>query len=198
MTDGEEGQVGVDALPAQQDGVRGSLQRLMQSGPANRLRAWWQRIQSGEADRALPYTAAGMLAILLIGAIVVPLSIPDPLPEPDPTPLLAERYRLVFNEPSSPTAIAGIEAPSVEEVIKTYGADGGAACTASIEEAYESLVTPTQAGVTFDRAGFAAMRVAHQVYCPERTAQMATYVQNRAARNAQAKGQAGAQTPAPS
>lgn len=142
----------------------------------------------GRGERHLPYTILGVLAIALLGAIVVPLSIPEPLP---PTPpkeqLMGERFLAAWGAPGSPTAASGAAAPKLDEVIKAYGTDGGAACTGTLAQAYETLVTRRPGGrVAFDKAAFARMRVAHSVYCPGRTQPFATFMKRRAAINARA------------
>lgn len=141
----------------------------------------------GRGERHLPYTVLGILAIALLGAIVVPLSIPEPLPETPKEQLMAERFLVAWAAPGSPTATVGATAPTLDEVVKAYGTDGGTACTGALAEAYDPLVTKTPGGGTsFDKAGFARTKVVHSVYCPDRSPAFAKFVQRRAALNARA------------
>lgn len=177
MADQQEAMVAAQDVP-QRDRV-GELVR--------RARTWWDGIQEHEQERHLPFTVLAVLGIALLGLVVVPLSIPDPLPEPDPGQVMAERYLLAFAAPGAPTLAQGLKAPSSAEVMKTYGTDGGTACTGTLKDAYDTLVTTTASGGTaFDKAGFATMKVAHSVYCPDRTPKFAQFVQRRSALNARA------------
>ena len=159
----------------------------------DRARTWWDRIQEGDGDRHFPYTILAVLGIVLLGLVVVPLSIPDPLPEPDPAQVKGEQYLLAFAASGSPTAAQKLEAPALDTVVSTYGTDGGTACTGSMAEAYDTLVTKTAGGgTTFDKAGFAQMKVAHSVYCPERSVGFGKFVARKAALNKAARARAAA------
>lgn len=139
--------------------------------------------RSADRELALPFTITGILAIVLLGLVVVPLSIPDPLPEPDPARVLGERYLVAFSEPGSPTAAVKARIPTMDHVTKTYGTDGGTACTGSLAEAYALA----RSGRSVDPAALASIKVAHSIYCPDRTAKFTTFVKRRAALNASAR-----------
>lgn len=139
-------------------------------------------------ERHLAYTLSLVSVIMLIGLIVVPLSIPEPLPEPDRSKVLAERYLRAI-----PANAA--DRPTLDEVQKTYGDDGGDACTAELADAYQLLIAKVGTGprTAFDRGAHARMRIVHRVYCPERTAAFSEHVRARSAANARARQQALAQ-----
>jgi hypothetical protein len=148
----------------------------------------WARVQQGDRDLSFPFTIVGIVAVALVGLIVVPLSIPDPLPEADPAQVLGERYLVAFSASGAPTVAVKAAIPTMATVTKTYGTDGGTACTGSLAEAYELAVsTPPGGGYSFDPKAFAAVKVAHQIYCPDRTAKFDTYVKRRSALNAKAR-----------
>lgn len=141
----------------------------------------------GRGERHLPYTVLGILAIAVLGAVVIPLSIPEPLPETPKEQLLGERFLTEWAAPGSPTVATGATAPPLDEVVKAYGTDGGTACTGTLAEAYATLLIKKPGGrQVVNKDAFAQMKVAHSVYCPGRTAQFAKFVQRRAALNARA------------
>lgn len=141
----------------------------------------------GRGERHLPYTILGVVAIALLGAIVVPLSIPEPVVETPRDQVMGERFLIAWAAPGSPTAASGATAPKLDEVVKAYGADGGTACTGTLADVYETLVTRNPGGrVAFDKAAFARTKVIHSVYCPGRTQAFATFMKRRAAINARA------------
>lgn len=156
-------------------------------GIAGDLRYWWDQRQDDwkQGDRSLPYTLGLLLVIGIIGLVVVPLSIPEPLPGPDRSQVLGERFLRAI--PANAT-----DRPTLAEVQKTYGDDGGEACTAKLADAYGMLVTKVGTGprTAFNRAAHARMRIVHRVYCPERTAEFSQYVRQRSVVNARAREQA--------
>ena len=157
------------------------------AGIAGDLEHWWQQRKDDwtTGERHLVYTLALVGVILLIGLIVVPLSIPEPLPRPDRSQVLGERFLRAI-----PANAA--DRPTLAEVEKTYGEDGGDACTAKLPDAYQLLITKVGTGprTGFNRAAHARMRIVHRVYCPERTAEFNQYVRTRSAANARARQQA--------
>ncbi len=162
-------------------------------GFGDRARDWWTRLQEGDGDRNFPYTMLAILGIVLLGLVVVPLSMPDPLPEPDPADVLAQQYLLAFATSDSPATAQKLTARPAAEIASAYGTDGGVACTGSMAEAYDTLVTKTPTGgTTFDKAGYARMRVAHTVYCPERSVGFGKFVARKAALNKAARARAAA------
>lgn len=153
--------------------------------------AWWQRAFPTDELRHLPYTIVAVTAIVLLGLVVVPLSIPDPVPPAPRSEVLGEQYLVAFGAPGSPAVAAKLPVPSLAQVTKTYGADGGTACTGSLAEAYELVATVRGPGrVSFDRTEYARMRVAHSVYCPDRTKRFATWLKRRNELNAAAAARA--------
>ncbi len=170
--------VGTDATEGRRAGRAGGLQR------------WWsQRQQEWESgERHLAYTLALLAVITLVGLIVVPLSIPEPLPQPDRSQVLGERFLRAI-----PANAA--DRPTLDEVQKTYGGDGGDACTAKLPDAYQLLITKVGTGprTAFNRPAHARMRIVHRVYCPERTAEFNQYIRTRTGANARARQQALAQ-----
>lgn len=164
-----------DATDARRPGIAGDLEH------------WWlqRKHDWNTGERHLAYTLILVSAILLVGLIVVPLSIPEPLPGPDRSQVLGERFLRAI------PANAG-DRPTLEDVQKAYGEDGGDACTAKLPAAYQLLVTKVGAGprTAFNRAAHARMRIVHRVYCPERTPEFNRYVRSRTAANARARQQA--------
>lgn len=163
--------------------TRRDARRDRREGIAGELGSWWAQRQEEwrTGERHLAYTLIACGAILLLGLIIVPLSIPDPLPKPEPAQLMGERYLRAL-----PAKTA--DRPTLDEVMKTYGEDGGEACTAKLPDAYQQLLTKRpNGGMTFDKAKLARMRIVHRVYCPERTTEMSKYVRQRSAANARAR-----------
>jgi hypothetical protein len=145
---------------------------------------WWHRRvddwHSGE--RHLVYTIIACAAIMLVGLIVVPLSIPEPLPGPERSQVLGERYLRAI-------PVNAADRPTLDQVEKAYGDDGGKACTAKLADAYQLLVTKVGKGprTAFSKAEHAKMRIVHRVYCPERTEEFSSYVRTRTLANARAR-----------
>jgi hypothetical protein len=188
----EDGEPQVDAAQTDQTAIEGTDAAVVDAPRAHGLTAHavrtWERIQQGDRDLAFPFTILGILAIVLVGLVVVPMSIPEPLPAADPAQVLGERYLVAFSASGAPTVAVKAQIPTIDNVVKTYGADGGIACTGSLAEAYELAVsTPPGGGYAFDSKTLASVKVAHQVYCPDRTAKFAKYVQRRSALNAKAR-----------
>ncbi|MCB0877905.1 MAG: hypothetical protein KDC46_02860 [Thermoleophilia bacterium] len=169
--------------------VAGSESRSVPDG----LRRRWSDLVESDRDWTFPFTILGIVAILLVGAIVVPLSIPDPLPEPDPSQVLAERYLMAFSAPDSPTVAAKLSVPTADQVVKSYGSDGGDACTGSLADIYGSVTTTGSTGaVVIDKEALARTKVAQSVYCPDRSAGFSKYVARESAKRMAARAAAAA------
>lgn len=157
------------------------------AGIGGDLHHWWQQRQLDwqTGERHLAYTILLVTAITLVGLIVVPFSIPEPLPGPDRSQVLGERFLRAI-----PANAA--DRPTLAQVEKTYGDDGGDACTAKVPDAYQLLITKVGTGprTGFNRAAHARMRIVHRIYCPERTTEFNEYVRTRSAANARARQQA--------
>lgn len=153
-------------------------------GIAGDAEHWWhaRRHDWRTGERHLAYTLLLVSAILLVGLIVVPLSIPEPLPGPDRSQVLGERFLRAI-------PVNGADRPTLDQVKQSYGVDGGDACTAKLAGAYQLLITKVGTGprTGFSRAAHARMRVVHRVYCPERTAEFSKYVKARSAATARAR-----------
>lgn len=154
------------------------------AGIAGDLEHWWRARQHDwrSGERHLAYTLLLVSTILLVGLIVVPLSIPEPLPGPDRSQVLGERFLRAI-----PANAA--DRPTLDQIEKTYGDDGGDACTAKLGDAYRQLVTKVGSGprTAFNRAAYARTRIVHRVYCPERTAEFTKFVKTRSAATARAR-----------
>lgn len=170
--------------------VDGTVTASTSTAPRSGLgRSLLDRFHAWEGDRTLPYTVAGITAILLLGAIIVPLSIPEPLPEPvSPEQQLAERYVTAFTAADAPAALADVAPPALTEVVATYGADGGVACTGTMVAAYGEVTGGAPAATPVDPAALAAVQLAHAIYCPERSEGFAKFVARREALAARAAG----------
>jgi hypothetical protein len=144
------------------------------SGIVADLAHWWdgQLEDWHSGERHLAYTLIACSAILLLGLIIVPLSLPEELPTPPRKELLAQRYLRAL-----PANAA--DRPTPAKVQERFGADGGPACTAKIPATYQTLLVKRGRARTFDRAAFAQMRIVHRVYCPDRAPEFNDYVRNR-------------------
>ena len=161
-------------------GIGGDLDRWRDA-----RREQWQR-----GDRHLVYTLIAIMGMALLGAIVVPLSIPDAPPGPPREQVLGERYLAAISAPDAPPAVRvnSSSTPTLDSVTSEFGADGGAACTAPVATTYATLLTKRPGGGTaFDTTALARAKVVQGVYCPDRTAELTDYVATRQAANARAR-----------
>jgi hypothetical protein len=129
-------------------------------------------------DRALVYTAVAIGLIVVLGAIIVPLTISrSPLPAASDAQRLADRYLAAI------VKVKGVTPPAdAATVVSQYGADGGKTCTESLANLYTSAIVhpkpaPGRRGASYvDHSKLEATRTALRVYCPTRDAQFATYL----------------------
>jgi hypothetical protein len=136
-------------------------------------RRWQVVIDVWDRNPSLFATIVAVVCFVLVGLIVVPLSMPSSISERDRAEQLAERFTGSLPTEAGPAA-------SIGELVATYGADGGAACSASLADAWESLLVTAPSGATvLDKAAFARMRTAHATYCPERTEAFAAETRSR-------------------
>ncbi len=130
-------------------------------------------VDAWERNPSLFATVVAVVGFVVIGMIVVPLSMPDTPSDGDRAEQLAERFLVMYDAKAGPK-------PSVAELVSTYGSDGGAACSASLADAWESLLVTAPSGAkVLDKAAFARMRAAHATYCPERTDAFAAETRSR-------------------
>jgi hypothetical protein len=144
-----------------------------------------------EGQRHLPYTLLAVLAIVLLGAIIVPLTLSATRIEPTPErELLAERYV------TAAAAVGGDvrTLPTIEQAAKTYGTDGGDACSKPIPALHRDLATtPKGSRRSFvDPVAVKRLQVAMQTYCPAREPRYEKWLSVRA--KAAAKARAAAAT----
>lgn len=135
-------------------------------------------------ERHLAYTLIAVSAILLLGAIIVPmtLSASKPLPSSE-RELLAQRYV---------AAIAKVKGskepvPTVEQAMKTFGATGGKSCTEAIPKLHQGLIVRPKGRPSFvDQVGVERLRVTMRVYCPDRDDRYAAWLKKPPAARAAA------------
>lgn len=134
--------------------------------------------QAGE--RHLAYTLFAVTAILMLGAIVVPLTLSanEPLPSSQRV-LLAERYVEAIAKVKDSTE----PVPSVEQAAQTFGVSGGKSCSEPLPKLHLSFVVhPKGGGRSFvDPVAVERLRVAMRVYCPARDARYGTWLDARTA-----------------
>jgi hypothetical protein len=119
-----------------------------------------------QGQRHLPYTILAVMAILLMGAIIVPITVSATRIEPTP-----EREILAARYVDAVAAVRGsTEAvPSVRKVAKSFGTTGGDACTKPIPALSRDLVVRPKGRASFvDRAAVERAFVVMSVYCPGR------------------------------
>ncbi len=162
----------MDAFEGRRSGRAGDLDRWLHA----------RRDDWNAGERHLAYTLIACGAMILLGLIVVPLSIPDPAPKPSHAEVLGERFlnTIPVNDANRPT---------IADVTKAYGSTGGEACTGTLADAYGMLITKVGAGprTAFSPAAHARMKLVHQTYCPERAAQFGEFVRTKTLANARAR-----------
>lgn len=139
-----------------------------------------------QGQRHLPYTILAVLAILLLGAIIVPLTVNATRIEPTPErELLAERYVTAAAKVGGDVQTL----PSIEEAAKTYGTDGGDACSKAIPALHADLATKVKGSrrTSVDPVSVARLKVAMRTYCPEREPRYTTWLAQRAKAAARAR-----------
>jgi hypothetical protein len=134
------------------------------------------RVHTGQ-DRHLLYTLAAIALIVLLGAIIVPVTVSRtaPLPAVSDAERLATRYIEAIGK------VKGVTPPAdAASVVKQYGADGGTTCTSSMADLYGSaIVRPKRGRSHLDPVKLEQTRTALRVYCPKRDEQLAAYIARR-------------------
>lgn len=131
-------------------------------------------------ERHLPYTLLFVSVILILGAIIVPITLSATRIEPTPQKqILAERYVEAI---AKVRGVARTDIPTVAEAEKTFGTTGGDACTKPIPALHRALVVhPKGARASFvDRVGVQRLRTTMRVYCPARDERYAGWLRAQA------------------
>jgi hypothetical protein len=129
-----------------------------------------------EGERHLPYTIIAVVAILVLGAIIVPITLSATRIEPTPEKqILAERY---VDAISKVRGIAPGDIPTVAMAEKTFGTTGGDACTKPIPALHrQQVVHPKGSRHSFvDKVGVEQLRTTMRVYCPARDDRYAAWL----------------------
>lgn len=131
--------------------------------------------QAGE--RHLPYTLVAVTLVIVAAMLTIMPAIraDDSLPATK-RELLAERFVAEVSK------VKGVEAPSVDQAVLTYGENGGATCTDPIPALHKGLIVRPKGRASYlDRAAQHRLRAAFRVYCPKRDASYATWLKKRSA-----------------
>jgi hypothetical protein len=135
-------------------------------------------LQSSE-HRALVYTVIAIVAIIVLGAIIVPLTVS----RTSTLPVASDAQSLATQYLQAVAKVKGVTPPAnAATVVQQYGADGGKTCTTSLKDLYQDAIVKPKAvpgarGASHvDRVKLEQTRVALRVYCPKRDAQLATYL----------------------
>lgn len=133
-------------------------------------------------ERHLAYTVIAVTSILLLGAIMLPLTLSanEPLP-PSQRMLLAERYVEAIGK------VKGSKepVPTPEQVAKTFGVSGGTSCSEAIPKLHQGFIVRPKGRPSFvDQVAVQRLRVAMRVYCPERDQRYGAWLKKQAAARA--------------
>jgi hypothetical protein len=149
-------------------------------GLRERSARFLDRLQSSE-HRDLTYTIVAIAIIVLLGAIIVPLTVS----RSTTLPLASDAQSLAQQYLADVVKVKGVTPPAdAATVVHQYGTDGGTTCSSSLADLYQSaIVTPKPAPGTrgashLDRTKLEQTRVALRVYCPKRDAQLARFLKH--------------------
>lgn len=129
--------------------------------------------------RDLAYTVVAIAVVVLLGAIIVPLTVSRTAP----LSAVSDAQRLADSYLAAVVKVKGVTPPAdAATVVQQYGSDGGETCSKSLQQLRQSTIVKPKAapGVRaashIDRLQLEQTRVALRVYCPKRDEQFAAYM----------------------